>query len=318
MKSTLNLSLDGYVPANRDAKVILTHEATGQRIERKPFLDGALIVRDIEPGFYDVEIVHPNLINPIDRRRIRLFPQPTPTRVRIPVPEQLFVDNPIVDIPDADLGPVQQQATDVRDRLLPVGGKSPGEAIRAADWNVLVSGLQDLASAVLELTTLVSPKGHNHPEIETKINEVQGNLLRFSEAFGRSLLELRREFEAENLRRNVDTVLDRAGASGDRRTRIFERLGEVENAIQTDSATFSKKLANFGFNFLGEIQDLADEQGDRAEEFLNEIDVVELQNTAQVYAQTGTVFSAEEEMQTYRRTATTAGGRKTKRIFGGL
>ena len=228
--AAVNVQLSGAGFANRDASVRLVNSATGQVIERKPFLDGSLLVRDVDPGLWQMTVSHPNLVTPIDQRVIRIFPQVPPTLVPVTISPDLFRDNPIRDIPDADLSPVQQTATDVRDRLRPVLGKSPGEAIRAEDWNVLVAGVSDLATAVLSLTSLVSPKGHDHPEIAEKIGEVQDNLRRFSQAFGNSLVELRREIETEVLRRNVNDVLALGQATEDTRARIIRpdhRPGEL-------------------------------------------------------------------------------------------
>src|SRR5688572_18032692 len=136
--ASFNIQLQGFPAANRDAVVSLVSEATGQRIERKPFLDGSLLVRDLNPGFYELEVRHPNLISAIDKRRIRLFPQVPPTKVTVLVPPDLFRDTPIRDIPDIDLTPIRQAASAAKDSLTPLAGKIAGEAIKASDWNTLV------------------------------------------------------------------------------------------------------------------------------------------------------------------------------------
>src|SRR3954468_9836997 len=220
----INLQLQGYVAANRNAQINLVNQVTGEKIARQPFLDGTLLLRDLDPGPYELEVTHPNLIEPIERRKIRIFPQPGPTFVAVPVPADLFRDSPIREIPDADLAPVQQTADSVRRRLAPLAAKGPGEAIRSADWNALVGGVADLASAVLELSKLVSPQGHAHPEIEEKIGEVQENIRRFAEAYGRSLLELRREVETAHLRQKADEVLDLAVAPQQVRDTLHNRI----------------------------------------------------------------------------------------------
>jgi hypothetical protein len=184
-KGTFDIRLQGFPQANRDATVKLTNQITGISIERKPFLDGQLLLRDLDAGPYEMEVRHPNLITPIDQRRIRLIPQPFPTRIPVPIKPDLFRDTPIRDIPDADLAPVQQTASSVASSMGPIGGKAPGEVIRSNDWNTMVTAVTDLANAVAELTRLVAPIGHNHPEIETKIGEVQGNIRRFADSFGR-------------------------------------------------------------------------------------------------------------------------------------
>ena len=315
--AAFSIQLQGFTPANRDATIRLRNEATGAVVERQPFLDGSLLIRDLEPGPYEVQVLHPNLIQPIDVRRVRLFPQPAPTFVPILVPADLFRDSPIRDVPDADLRPIQQAATAVRDGLRPIGAKGPGEAIRAADWNALAGGVIDLAGAVLELTQLVSPRGHDHPEIAEKIAEVQANLRRFAEAFGRSLVELRREIETLSLRRNVTEVLTAGGASDDVRVRVLDRVMELERLAQADTPLFTQRLATVGTLLQTEINNLAVAQGANAETFLGTPAVQALQGTARSYVEAGVQTRPEAELLTYQRTTTAAGGVKLGRILGG-
>jgi len=310
-KAAFSFQLQGYPVANRDAVVTLTHEATGTTIERKPFLDGSLLVRDLEPGFYEMTVSHPNLVTPIDKRRIRLFPQPAPTQVNIPVPADLFKDTPIRDIPDADLGPVQKATSDVKTRLSPIGTKASGEVIRAADWNLLVGAVQDLAGAVLQLTNLVSPRGHDHPEIADKIAEVQDNLRAFAEAYGRSLLQLQREIETESLRKNATDVLTAAGASPEVRASVLDRVDELHALIQSDTTHFTQKLSNAGSLILSTVNDLAVAQGANADAFMAKPEVKALTDSARQYTDTGVQTKPESELKTYERTTTVSGGKLT-------
>ena len=303
-KGSFNIQLQGYTPANRDAIVRLVNQSTGQVIERKPFLDGSLLVRDVDPGMYELEVRHPNLINPIERRPVRLIPQITPTFVPVIVPPDLFRDTPIRDIPDKDLTPVQQAATAARAQIQPISSKAPGEVIRAADWNSLADAVMDLANAVIELTQLISPHGHPHPEIAEKIDEVQGNIRRFAESFGRSLLELRRDIETQRLRRNVDDVLTAGGAADALRARLLGRVTTLEQTLQADTALFTRNLTQAGNQLLTEINDLANQQGAEAETFLRRPEVVQLTETARSYIQAGTQIRPEAELTTYNRTLT--------------
>jgi hypothetical protein len=307
--ASADIQLQGHIPAFRDAKVLLRNQVTGATIERKPFLDGTLRVADIEPGPYQLEVTHPNLVSAIDRRLIRVFDQPTPTRIPIPVPADLFRDTPIRDIPDADLGPVQQAVTSTRDRVRPIAGKASGEVIRASDWNTLAGAVADLAGAVLELTHLVAPRGHDHPEIAEKIGEVQENLRRFAEAYGRSLLELRREIESENIRQTVTDVLDAGAATAEIRTRVLERVGELDRAVLADTTVFTQKLTTTGSLLLTTINDLAVAQGAGADEFLQKPEVQKVRGMAQQYMEAGTQTRPESELMTYQRTTTAAGGK---------
>jgi len=167
-KGSLSIKLQNYPAANRDAVVTLTNRATGQILERKPFLDGTLMVRDIDPGKWEIVVKHPNVVAPLFTGVVSTLPIPLPTFVPVPIRPDDFRDTPIQDVPDADLGPVQQTVSAARTTAVAVGGKAPGEAIRATDWNQLVNAVSDIAGAVLELTSLVSPRGHDHPEIAAR------------------------------------------------------------------------------------------------------------------------------------------------------
>ncbi len=310
LKASFNIQLQGFPQANRDAEVTLINQSTGNRFVRKPFLDGQLIMRDLDPGPYEISVRHPNLIQPIDRRVVRLFPQPFPTRVPVVVRPELFRDTPIRDIPDADLTPVQQTATTVRETLSPLGTKSAGETIRSTDWNALVGAMTDLAGAVLELTQLVSPVGHDHPEIAEKTAEIQGNIRRFTESFGRSLLELRRDIESQQLRRNLLDTLDRAGASSEMRNRWTKRIDDLEESIQQPTPVWTGKLSRAGNAFLTEVNELAVGQGTEGDSFLKEPAVQSVMMAATQYANVGTQVKPEDELQTYMRT--TSNSKKSK------
>jgi len=169
--------------------------------------------------------------------------------------------------------------------------------------------------ALLELTNLVSPKGHDHPEIAEKIGEVQDNLRRFAEAFGRSLLELRREIETESLRKNVDEVLEKGGASQDVRDRVQDRIADLATRVQSDTPLFTQKLSTAGTVLLNAINDMAISKGAEADQFLADPSVQELTNVARQYTETGTQTRPESELLTYQRTTTVTGGKKLTRAI---
>lgn len=305
MKSALNLQLQGFPAANRDAEITLVNTATNQTIKRNPFLDGSLTVRDIDPGVWDVKVTHPNVILPVYTGKVRVFPQPRPTFVPIPIPEIVFRDTPIRDIPDANLAPVQQAVQRAADSLGPISAKAPGEVIRASDWNVLAGAVKDLADNMLQLSRLVSPRGHDHPEIAEKIAEVQDNVRRFSEAFGRSLLEFRRELEAEFLRQQLAGALDDLGASPTTRTDLIDRVTTLKGALQADPTVFTAQLANTGNRVLNTMAELQAAQPERP--VTANIRIV--QQVMQQYVTSGAVTSADAELKMYNRTGSTAGGK---------
>jgi hypothetical protein len=306
-KSAFDIRLEGYSPANRDAEIELVNQATGQSVVRKPFLDGSLLVRDLDPGNWEMTVRHPNLVNVIDRRVVRLFPQAIPTRIPVIVRPDLFRDTPIRDIPDADVGPVQQAAATVARTVAPIAGKAPGEVIRAEDWNVLAGAVADLARSVAELTQLVSPRGHDHPELAEKIGEVQGNIQRFTESFGRSLLELRRDIESQNLRRRITDVLDRGGAAIEVRDRVLERVAELEAGTLVTTATWTNTIANQGNAMIREVLELANAQDGGADDFLAQPEVTQTMTLLQNFAGAGGQTRPEDELHLYRRGAAVTG-----------
>lgn len=305
MKSALNMQLQGFPAANRDAEVTLVNTATNQTIKRNPFLDGSLTVRDIDAGVWDVKVTHPNVITPIYTGKVRVFPQPRPTFLPIPIPEIVFRDTPIRDIPDANLAPVQQAVTRAAESLAPISAKAPGEVIRASDWNILAGAVKDLADNMLQLTNLVSPRGHNHPEIAEKIAEVQDNVRRFSEAFGRSLLEFRRELEAEFLRQRLTGALDELGAPQATRDELLGRIGQLSGSLQAESTVFTAQLANTGSRVLTSVAELATARPEVADS----PNIRVLQQVAQQYVTSGTATSADAELKMYNRTGTASGGK---------
>lgn len=306
-KADVSIKLQGYAPANRDAVVSLTSESTGKRVETKPFLDGSVMMRDLEPGIYELEVRHPNLMLPIEKRKIRVFPQLQPTRVNIHVPDVVFRDTPITDIKDADLTPVQRAAASARTQALEAGTKSPGDAIHAADWNRLAGAVADLAKAVGDLTELVSPRGHDHPEIAAKIDEVQGNLRSFAEAFGKTVLEIRRQFEVDQIKKHADDALDL-----NQRPDLREKIEKLNEGVLKDTPQYTAQMARLGRDVLERINEIALRSGDDAERFLNQASVKELTERAKTYSVAGTQTKAENELLMYQRGFSSARNTRVK------
>lgn len=303
IKGSVNFQLSGFPMANRDAVVTLKNPATGQVIQRNPFLDGSILIRDLDPGIWQVAVTHPNLITPILQQPIRIFPQTPPTYVPVPIPPAIFQDSPIATVPKANLGPVQQSLTSIRDSIGPIQSKSPGEVIRAADWNALASAVRDLAANLLELTNLVSPIGHTHPEIADKIEEVQSNLTEFAQSFGQTLLRIQREFETVKLRQTVEAALDKAKAPQVTRDKLVKRIDVMNKFIQDDSLVFTTYLSRTGDQILAEIAPLI--TGDPS--LADDAAVKTAQQVASQYSSSGAAINAAAELKIYKQTATVTG-----------
>ncbi|PCK07954.1 MAG: hypothetical protein COA42_11755 [Alteromonadaceae bacterium] len=304
--------LNGYKAANRDAEITLVEEISGTQIKRKPFLDGSLNIKNLKAGFYQIKVKHPNLIHPIFTNRVRLFPQKNPTVITVPVPEDIFSDTPIRDIPDADLGPVQQSVNAAMDSLSPIGDKVAGEVVRSSDWNILVGAVRDFGSALQEITNLVAVRGHDHPEIAEKIDQVQGNFINFSEAYGKSLLQIQREIEALNMRRSIEGMYDRGQVPEPERKDLLDRIDELANNLELSTPVWTKKLANAAGLLLSQVNTIASNQDD-PDIFINDEQVQQVLAFATQYHNSGSQSSPESELNIYRKTNSLA---KSSKFFG--
>ena len=190
--NNLTMSILGFPAVNRDLTVEVREPLTQQVVRTvKPFLDGTVRIPQIDPGNYEITLKHPNLTLPVLQRPIRVLPNGD-TNVSVLIDPSKFRNTPIEDIPDANLEPVRALADSVSESVASLSVKRPGEAILAQDWNTMASALRDLANAVGELTRLVSPIGHNHPELEKKFDEVSGNFDELINSVTASLTELQR------------------------------------------------------------------------------------------------------------------------------
>jgi hypothetical protein len=105
-------------------------------------------------------------------------------------------------------------------------------------------------------------------------------------------------------------MLDVAGTVGPVRDRIIGRVADLETALQATPVEFSSKLAATGTVLSSEINDIAQSKGDGAADFLALPEVRTVMTLAQSLAGSGGQISAEEELNTYRRTGTALGKSK--------
>ena len=206
----LTMSIQGFAAVNRDITVELRDPLT-QNVVRtvKPFLDGTVRIPQIEAGNYEITLFHPNLVLPILRRPIRVLPVGD-TKVTVLIDPSKFRNTPIEDIPEANLGPVTDMTRSIAETVTPLGTKVAGEAIKANDWNALTNAVRDLSNTTGELTRLVSPIGHDHPELVSKINEMTTNFQTLLDSLTQAMTELQRQIQTLRFRRQVEDVLDRA------------------------------------------------------------------------------------------------------------
>lgn len=258
-----SFQLSGFAPARRDVTLEIVNETTGEKRTVSPFLDGSAMVRGLPTGAYQVRVLHPNVVGQlVDLRRVRLY-DGLPTRITLPLPEELFRDTPVRETPDADLSPVHDAAIGARDLVVRSGGKQPGDPIRSEDWNAVVGALGDLATAVAELTRLVSPTGHDHPELEEKIDEGTGNLRRFADQFGAQLARIQRTLQTLAIERQVEDSFAHAAIVPDAVRQATRASIEVlKNYSDADTLVWGARKKTAYSTILRAMGDLRDAQAD--------------------------------------------------------
>ena len=258
----LTLNLLGFPAANRDMIVEIRDSSSLQVIrEVKPFLDGTVKVLKINPGSYEITVKHPNLALPVLRRPIQVLPVGE-TKVSVVIDPAKFRNTPIVDIPDANLTPVQDMVSSIAQTVSPLMVKTAGEAIRADDWNTMASAIRDLAGAVGELSRLVSPRGHNHAELEKKFDQVTGNFDQLVNSISASLTELQRQIQTQRFRKQIEDVLDvaavdRASAKGKAFTDLIHKM---EDSVTASPAVFGREVRNTAVQLSSQLEALLEEK----------------------------------------------------------
>ncbi len=207
MATMLKMQLSTAPAVTRDTTVEMVNAATGERRTAKPFLDGTVAIAGLAAGEWEVQVRHPNFLAELFRRRIRVFPD-RPTFVPVPIPSSIFENAPIADTPDADLGPVQQRMDSAAEGADRQANKRAGQAIYADDWNDLSGIVGEIARGTKDLATLVSPVGHDHPELVAKLDEQAGNIQRLFDVFGEAVAQLQREVQILGLQNRVEEALN--------------------------------------------------------------------------------------------------------------
>jgi len=282
--SDLTMNIFGFAAVNRDLKVEV-RDPVSQQVLRTvmPFLDGTVRVPKIQPGYYEIAIKHPNLTLPVLRRPIRVLPVGD-TNITVLIDPSKFKNTPIEDIPDANLSPVAELAQSVSETVLPLTNKTPGEAIRSTDWNTLASSVRDLALSESELTRLVSPIGHSHQELETKIEEMSSNFATLLESMSRALTELQRQIQALRVRKQVEDVLDLAniGHSTVRGKEFTDLIDNLGGNVTDSPTSFARNSRNTALQLATKLEGLLDERAGDDPEFANSDPVRDVANAIEL------------------------------------
>jgi hypothetical protein len=246
MSNNLLLNVLGFPAANRDLTVEVRDPLTSDVVRTaKPFLDGSVRLPGIDPGAYELAVRHPNLTLPVVRRPIRILPSGD-TRISVLIDPAQFRNTPIEDIPDANLGPVRDSVSSVGQTVLPLARKQPGEAIRSDDWNAMAGAISDLAAAVAELTRLVSPTGHDHPELVAKFDEMTRNFDQLVNTLSASMTELQRQIQAQRFRRQVDDLVSVGQLDDVTAGRLFTLVGSLEANVTESPLVYGRRARDVG------------------------------------------------------------------------
>jgi hypothetical protein len=242
----LTMSILGFPAANKDLTVELRDPASQAVVKTvTPFLDGTVRIAGLNPGAYEMRVTHPNLILPVMTRPIRILPTGD-TKISVLIDPSKFRNTPIEDTPEANLTPLGDLAGSVGETMAPLSQKKPGEAILSQDWNTLAGSVRDLSGALQELTKVVSPAGHDHPEYVKKFDEITTNFQNLLDTLSSSLAELQRQIQAQRLRNHVFDVLD--AASVDPNTgngkEMLDIVRGIEDQVTTSPTTFGRELRN--------------------------------------------------------------------------
>jgi hypothetical protein len=242
--STVAVNLMGFPAVNRDLTVQLRDPLTSTVVATaQPFSDGTVRLPSVAPGAYELHVVHPNIAIPILTRPIRVLPGDT-TTVSVLIDPSQFRNTPITDQPVANLTPVQQTVDSISQSLVAISAKTAGEAIRAEDWNALVNGVRHLADAVSELSRVVSPLGHNHPELEKKINEMQTNFTSLVNQVSPALVELQRQINALRLQQQVSDLFDKSPVNTPdvvaAKAQATVLIDQLHSAVSQNPAVYSR------------------------------------------------------------------------------
>jgi hypothetical protein len=296
----LKMQINTNPAYSRDMTVELTNQVTGEKKTVKPYSDGSIAVSNIADGRWRVKVTHPNIVFPLLDKDIQVF-KDRPTFTPLVIPENIFENTPIADIPDADLAPPQKKLDEVAESANRQAHKLAGQPIYADDWNELATALADTAAATRELSTLVSPRCHDHPEIVAKFEEVQRNIQKMYDAFGASLAQLQRQIQQLALQRKVDAALDK----------IPSVTPEVRQGMNTAVATIADSWAESPAIFSSVKKRAAQNIQEKMSALLatadpavrNNDDVKDLDTFTQAMSSETTARTYEEEISQSQRTS---------------
>lgn len=295
----LKMQMNTAPAHTRDMLVTLTNQVSGETRTVKPYLDGSVAVPNIAPGPWRVQVKHPNLVFDVFDRNIQVF-KDRPTFTPINIPSNIFENVPIRETPDADLGPIQQHLDEAAEGAEGQANKLGGQPIYAADWNELATTMAGISRTTRDLTELVSPVGHDHPELVEKIHEIEGNIQRFFDAFGAAIAQLQRQMQQLALQRKVESALEKVpSASPEVRRRMEDSAKELADVWLANPGIYSSRKRRTAQKIQEELTVLLADQDSAVRD---DPDVKDLHDFADAMATEPAVVSYVQEIAQQQRT----------------
>ena len=259
----LTVNILGFAAVNTDLRAQLRDTVTGDVLEERPlFRDGTARFPSVRPGQYDLHVVHPNMpLRPVARRPIRMLPI-GPTKISILIDPKDFQNTAIEDVPDVDLTPLSGTMDDVELAAQGLGNKKGGEAILASDWNALAGSVALLAKSVSELTRLVTPVGHNHPEYEKKMNELGANFDKLVGTLSASMAEIQRQLQIRRLEEVTTRLLEEADVPIADRKPLEDRFDRLREKITESPRDFAETMRNQSADIERTVREMVGQAGD--------------------------------------------------------
>ena len=258
----LTVNVLGFAAVNTDLKAQLRDVVTGAVLEERPlFRDGTARFPKVRPGQYELHVIHPNMpLRPVVTRPIRMLPV-GPTKISILIDPKDFQNTALEDVPDVDLTPLAKTMDDVELSAQGLGNKKGGEAILASDWNALAGSVALLAKSVSELTRLVTPVGHNHPEYEKKINEMSSNFDKLVGTLNASMAEIQRQLQIRRLEEVTTKLLDEANVPITDRKVLDERFERLREKVTESPRNFAEALRDQSSDIERTVKDMVGTAG---------------------------------------------------------
>jgi hypothetical protein len=116
--------------------------------------------------------------------------------------------------------------------------------------------VEEIARSTGDLSRLVAPQGHDHPELVAKMDEIQANLRKFYEVFGQSMATIQRQLQQLALERHTEDALRVVELDEEQRRRILKDLviDPLDKVLYADSRTYQVNFRRAAELVQGEVQ----------------------------------------------------------------